>query len=29
LRHRLPLAQWREGFDLFERKQAVKVLLQP
>ncbi len=27
--HRMPLAQWREGFDLFERKAAVKVLLSP
>lgn len=27
--HRLPLAQWREGFDLFERKIAAKVILLP
>lgn len=27
--HRLPLADWRQGFDLFERKEAVKVLLSP
>ncbi|MBI5767938.1 MAG: alcohol dehydrogenase catalytic domain-containing protein [Verrucomicrobia bacterium] len=27
--HRLPLAEWRQGFDLFERKEAVKVLLTP
>jgi L-iditol 2-dehydrogenase len=27
--HRLPLARWREGFDLFERKEALKVLLTP
>ena len=27
--HRLPLGRWREGFDLFERKQALKVLLMP
>ncbi len=27
--HRLPLERWREGFDLFERKEALKVLLQP
>jgi L-iditol 2-dehydrogenase len=27
--HRLSLEQWREGFDLFERKEAVKVLLRP
>jgi L-iditol 2-dehydrogenase len=27
--HRLPLEQWREGFDLFERKAALKVLLRP
>jgi L-iditol 2-dehydrogenase len=25
--HRLPLRRWREGFDLCERKQGVKVLL--
>jgi len=25
--HRLPLSRWREGFDLCERKQGVKVLL--
>jgi L-iditol 2-dehydrogenase len=25
--HKLPLSQWREGFDLCESKQAVKVLL--
>lgn len=27
--HRLPLAEWRQGFDLFERKEAAKVLLFP
>ncbi len=27
--HRLPLARWQEGFDLFETKQALKVLLTP
>lgn len=27
--HRLPLAEWRQGFDLFERKEATKVLLLP
>jgi L-iditol 2-dehydrogenase len=27
--HRLPLKRWREGFELFERKEAVKVLLRP
>jgi L-iditol 2-dehydrogenase len=27
--HRLPLEQWREGFELFERKAALKVLLHP
>ncbi len=27
--HRLPLAQWREAFDLFERKEAAKILLAP
>ena len=27
--HRLSLEQWREGFDLFERKEALKVLLRP
>jgi L-iditol 2-dehydrogenase len=27
--HRLPLERWREGFDLFERKEALKVLLTP
>jgi len=25
--HKLPLSRWREGFDLCESKQAVKVLL--
>jgi L-iditol 2-dehydrogenase len=25
--HRLPLEQWREGFDLCERKEGLKVLL--
>jgi L-iditol 2-dehydrogenase len=25
--HRLPLERWREGFELFERKEAIKVLL--
>jgi L-iditol 2-dehydrogenase len=27
--HRLPLAQWREGFDLCESKDAIKVLISP
>lgn len=27
--HRLPLARWREGFDLFACKEATKVLLHP
>ena len=27
--HRLPLHDWRKGFDLMEEKQAVKVLLSP
>jgi L-iditol 2-dehydrogenase len=27
--HRLPLADWQQGFDLFERKTAAKVLLLP
>lgn len=27
--HRFPLANWRQGFDLMEEKQAVKVLLNP
>lgn len=27
--HRFPLTQWREGFELFERKEALKVLLTP
>jgi L-iditol 2-dehydrogenase len=27
--HRFPLEEWRRGFDLFERKEAVKVLLLP
>lgn len=27
--HRLPLADWQQGFDLFERKVATKVLLLP
>jgi L-iditol 2-dehydrogenase len=27
--HRLPLAQWREGFDLCESKEAIKVLITP
>ena len=27
--HRLPLDRWQEGFDLFERKAALKVLLKP
>lgn len=27
--HRLPLAQWDEGFALFERKTALKVILRP
>ncbi|MDO8538825.1 MAG: alcohol dehydrogenase catalytic domain-containing protein [Opitutaceae bacterium] len=27
--HRMPLAQWKDGFEMFERKEAVKVLLLP
>ncbi len=27
--HRLPQAQWREGFDLCESKDAIKVLISP
>jgi len=27
--HRLPLSRWEEGFELFARKQALKVLLHP
>lgn len=27
--HRLPLEQWQQGFELFERKLAAKVLLLP
>lgn len=27
--HRLPLARWQEGFEAFENKSALKVLLQP
>jgi len=27
--HRLPLRDWRSGFDLMEEKQAVKILLEP
>ena len=27
--HTLPLSQWETAFDLFEAKQAVKVILQP
>ena len=27
--HRLPLQAWKEGFDLMEQKQAIKILLQP
>jgi len=27
--HRLPLLDWKKGFDLSEKKQAVKVLLFP
>ncbi len=27
--HELPLSSWRQGFDLSERKEAVKVLLRP
>jgi L-iditol 2-dehydrogenase len=26
---RLPISQWRQAFDLCERKQALKVLLHP
>jgi len=25
----MPLSRWKEGFDLSERKEAVKVLLRP
>jgi L-iditol 2-dehydrogenase len=27
--HRLPLSEWKKGFDLFEQKKAIKVLLYP
>jgi len=27
--HRFPLSQWKEGFELFEQKKALKVLLTP
>ena len=27
--HRLPLTRWQEGFDIFQRKLALKVLLYP
>ena len=27
--HRLPLAEWRTGFELMEKKKAIKVILQP
>ncbi|MGH2566379.1 MAG: hypothetical protein ACRDE5_17810, partial [Ginsengibacter sp.] len=27
--HALPLSEWEKGFDLFEQKKAVKVLLYP
>lgn len=27
--HRFPLSRWREAFDLFERKEALKILLNP
>lgn len=27
--HQLPLKAWKEGFDLMEQKQAIKILLQP
>ncbi|MBP7481458.1 MAG: alcohol dehydrogenase catalytic domain-containing protein [Lacunisphaera sp.] len=27
--HRLPLAEWQRGFEMFERKEATKVLLSP
>ena len=27
--HRFPLSDWRQGFDLMEKKQAVKILLNP
>lgn len=27
--HELPLADWQMGFDLMEKKQAVKILLKP
>jgi len=27
--HTLPLERWREGFDLVEKKEGIKVLLIP
>lgn len=27
--HRYPLSEWQQGFDIFERKEALKVLLTP
>lgn len=27
--HRFPLAEWKKGFGIFERKEALKVLLHP
>ncbi len=27
--HTFPLSEWKQGFDLFEAKKAVKVILQP
>jgi threonine dehydrogenase-like Zn-dependent dehydrogenase len=27
--HRMPLAQAREAYDLFSRREATKVMLQP
>lgn len=27
--HRLPLGEWKKGFDLMEAKQAVKILINP
>lgn len=27
--HRMPLKDWKKGFDLMEQKQAIKILLEP
>ena len=27
--HRLPLADWQEAFDLFERREGVKIVFTP